>query len=79
MWFNNLNLGNTIEYNESIQLKRLEKLVRLDDGKSMIRLNLDISFKQTAYLSTEGSTIAVQEILFKEYWNDIKSLEITNN
>jgi hypothetical protein len=43
MWFNNLNLGNTIEYNESIQLKRLEKLVRSDDGKSMIRLNLDIS------------------------------------
>ncbi len=45
----------------------------------MIRLNLDISFKQTAYLSTEGSTITVQEILFEKYWNDIKSLEITNN
>ena len=72
---NNLNLCNTIEFKESIQLNRLEELVILCDGKSMICLNLDISFKQTAYLSTEGSTIAVQAILFEKYWNERNSLK----
>ena len=64
-FINNLNLGDTIEYKESIQLNRFDELVVLCDGKLIIRLNLDNSFNQTAYLSTEGSTIAVQEILYE--------------
>ncbi len=78
-FINSLKLDGIIEYKCSNQIDRFNELVVLCDSKSMIRLNLDISSKQTVYFSSEQSAIAVQEILFEKYWNEVKSLEITNN
>lgn len=78
-FINNLNLGDKIEYKESIQLNGLDELVVLCDSKLVIRVYAVDPSNQTAYLSTEESAIAVQEILFEKYWNEVKSLEIANN
>jgi hypothetical protein len=77
-FINNLNLGGKIEYKESIQLNGLDELVILCDSKLVIRVPAVNLPNQTAYLSTEDSAIAVQEILFEKYWNELKSLEIAN-
>jgi hypothetical protein len=74
-----LGLKSRIEYEVSNQLNRFNESILIADGKSMLRSIFDPSNDLVAYISTNESSILVEEILFEKYWNEIKSLELIND
>ena len=73
---NSLGLKSRIEYEVSNQLDRFNESILIADGKSMLRSIFDPSNNLVAHISTNESSILVEEILFEKNWNEIKSLEL---
>ena len=76
---NSLGLKRRIEYEVSNQLDSINELILIADGKSMLHSIFDPSNDLVAHISTNESSILVEEILFEKYWNEIKSLELINH
>ena len=60
------------------KLGNFHELVITNDSKYMLQVKYDQENRLVASFSNSEHMIYVQEILFEKYWNEIKSLEITN-
>jgi len=49
------------------------------DGKYVLQIQQDESNNLVGSFTNDSNKVLVQQILFEKYWNEVKSLEITNN
>lgn len=70
---------NRIKYGYGKNLCCFNEMVVLTDGKHVLQTKHQQDGKILALSSNEEHTIMVQESLFEKYWNELQSLEITND
>ncbi len=78
---NKENINNSIQFRHTNKIGNIDRFTIIIDGKLMLQADSSNNNTQglIASLSNEEHKIAVQEILFEKYWNEIKSLAVANN
>jgi hypothetical protein len=71
---NKENSNNPIQFGCTNRLGNIDSLTILNDGKLVLQAKPNNNQGLVASLSNEQHNIAVQEILFEKYWNDVQSL-----
>ncbi len=77
--FNDSNPANAIQFRYTDKLGYLDEMTIISDNRYLLEIKYDQQKKLIATFSNEEHYIQVQEIMFEKYWNEIKSMEITNN
>ncbi|VFJ13669.1 hypothetical protein [Candidatus Nitrosocosmicus franklandus] len=76
---NQTNEDNPIRYGHGKSLCCFNEMVVLADGKQVLQTKNQQDGKIFALSSNEEHMVLVQDVLFEKYWNEIQSLEISDN
>lgn len=61
------------------KIAEIDEMVMIFDDKHLLQVNYSPDGKLNATYSNEEHKVLIQELMFEKYWNEVKSLEITNN
>lgn len=70
--------NNLLELSFTNQLGNFNEMVILSDNKYIIKVKYDQLNNLEATFSKEEHHVQVQETLFEKYWNEVKSLVVSN-
>lgn len=70
---------NPIQFRCTDKLGKIDELVIIKDGISILQVRFDVNQNLIATLSNMQNKIFIQEILFEKFWNETYSLEIGQN
>ncbi len=68
-----------IQLGYSNRLGDFDEMIICFDGKYVLQIQEDVSNNLKGSFTNDSNKVLVQEIVFEKYWNEVKSLEITNN
>jgi hypothetical protein len=68
-----------IQLGYSNRLGDFDEMIICFDGKYVLQIQEDGINNLKGSFTNDSNKVLVQEIVFEKYWNEVKSLEITNN
>ncbi len=76
---NGISANNQLQFGYSNKLGAFNEFIMLSDNKYVLQIKYDQQNEIVGSFSNEEHNVIIQEILFEKYWNEVKSLKITNN
>ena len=76
---NGKNGRSLVQLEYSNRLGEFDEMILCFDGKYVLQIQQDESNNLVGSFTNDSNKVLVQQILFEKYWNEVKSLEITNN
>jgi hypothetical protein len=68
----------SIQLEYSNRLGEFNEMIICFDGKYVLQIQQDTNDSFVGLFTNDSNKVLVQQILFEKYWNEVKSLEITN-
>jgi len=75
---NNNDRTSLIQLEYSDRLGEFNEMIICFDGKYILQIRQDNNGSFVGTFTNNSNKVLVQQILFEKYWNEVKSLEVTN-